>query len=430
MGRLPKKTTGSVRLIAAADLHLGRKIPLPDALNCDAVSPEGAWQRLVDLVIGEEGEVDALLLAGDLIDKEENVLEAPYYFEKGLQRLAAKNKPVIAIAGNHDHCSLRRRQKILSYPHFYLLGLQGVWETIQLQFGERTVHFEGWSFPASEFPKNPLSLLPPCKKGTITIGLLHGECDGAKESPYAPFTTRELSTAGRLCWVLGHIHIPRILCQEPPVFYCGSLQGLDSSEKGERGAYVIDIDPSGHVETTFIPLAGAVWHEIVLNITGVDVEEYEMLVRQELEKSISFWNGLNAIALKVIFQGEAEDMRSSITRIGQIQESYFSLNKQGSLIDCYVHLCIIEIRPKVDLTLLAKEKTIVGLLAKNLLVLQEGQASERKSIVVKVKELLEQSTQRYPHFKPLEDDGMLEQQLLSKGYQMLAELLEQKEKSQ
>ncbi|MBS3904531.1 MAG: DNA repair exonuclease [Simkania sp.] len=428
MRGLPKKPADCVRLIAAADLHLGRKVPIPEFLYSDATSPEGAWQRVVDLVVDEEAEVDVLLLAGDIFDKEENVLEAPYCFERGLQRLAAKDKPVIAIAGNHDYRSLQRRHRLFSFPQFYLLGQGGVWETIQLTLGERVICFEGWSFPSSTFVKNPLLTLGPKENSQVTIGLLHGECDGKKESPYAPFTTQELARTGRECWVLGHIHNPEVLCQEPYIFYCGTLQGLDSSEKGPRGVWVIDIDRTGRLHPTFFPIAGAIWMEVIVNITGVDIDDYEVRLQQELTKDIPLWEGLGSVAIEVIWQGKTHDMNVAVKRIQEIQGMYLSLNKNGSLLECMVHTCKIDIRPEIDLLLLSNEKTIVGLLANQLLLLEQSVGGESRSLLFKLREFLEQAWQRYPYFMQQVDDHVLKQELISKGYQILAELLEQQEK--
>lgn len=429
MGKISSKDPGNVRLIAVADLHLGRVIPLPEVLKNYFMTPEGAWERLVDFVIDEGNQVDGLLLAGDIFDREENVLEAPYFFEKGLKRLSEAEKVVVAIAGNHDWRSLKRRYRLLSLPRIHVLGLEDTWEHIDVKFRSRTIRIEGWSFPSSEYKRNPLMFIPPPSKDITSIGLLHGECDGNKESPYAPFTSKELAETGRQCWVLGHIHIPRFLRTDPPIFYCGSLQGLESSEQGKRGIWIIDVDEKGRIEVDMIPTASLLWHELVIDITGIDPEEYETLLQRTVEKECTGWPFLKALSMQVNWIGEVHEGMKTREKLIKIEGLYFTLNKQGTLIDCHVHTSNIGVRPAVDLTLLSQEKTIMGLIAKQLVELENDKLQERRVFLQKMKNCIEKTAFSYSHFSLLIDEEELAKQLKAKGYEILIGLLDQREKT-
>ncbi len=422
MGRIPPKVPGSVRLIAAADLHLGRVLPLPQMVKNFLIRPETTWEKIVDLTLDEELQIDALLLAGDLFDKEENLLEAPYAFEQGLKRLAKAQKPTVAIAGNHDFRSLRRRHRLLSFPSLHLLGLENSWESIDLSLGSQTIRIEGWSFPASEYKKNPLSFLPPPTKGITTIGLLHTDCDGNRDSPYAPCTSKELSESGRHAWVLGHIHVPRLLRNDPPIISCGSPQGLDPSEQGPHGVFIIDIDSKGALHTQMLPLASLLWQTITVDITNEHPENYEVLLQKTLEKIIDPWETLKVISIEVVWIGEAQNAAASRDRLKTI-EPYFTLNKHGQLIDCHVHSSKIAIMPAIDLNVLSQEKTIAGLIAKNLLEIQSN-----SGFVSQARSFIEQTASRYPHFSLSMDEETLSKELRLKGYEILIELLKQETK--
>lgn len=427
MQDLPKKKEGSIRLIAAADLHLGRSLCLPEIWKTLELSVEKAWESLVGLVTNDQMEIDALLLAGDLFDREDNVLEVPFLFEKGLRRIAAKRKKVVAIAGNHDYKALSKRKHLLAYPEFHLLGEGGVWESVELQFGERTICFEGWSFPSSTYSKSPLETLPPRKKEPLIVTILHGECGGNKESCYAPFTERELLLAKRDLMVLGHIHIPKMLQQQPDIFYCGSLQGLDSTEVGPRGAFIIDIDRSGNIESTFCPLAALLWMKMDFDVTDIDLEEYAVELQKKVQKSIPFWDGLKVLSFDIIWRGYTPKLQESLQKIHQIEGSYFSVQKNGTFLECFINSCKAEIRPKIDLQLLAGEKSPLGWLATKILDLEKQDSIESKNMLRKAKEFLEQRAGHYPHFSHSLTNTDLEKNLLFQATELLADLFAQRE---
>ena len=97
MSNFPLKKPGTIRLIAAADLHLGRRISVPEVIENSFLTPEGVWENLVDLVLDPNVGADALLLAGDIFDKEEDILEAPYFFE--MASYFQKSDLIISRAG-------------------------------------------------------------------------------------------------------------------------------------------------------------------------------------------------------------------------------------------------------------------------------------------------------------------------------------------
>ncbi|KSU84787.1 Exodeoxyribonuclease I subunit D [Fictibacillus enclensis] len=87
-----------MRLLHTADWHLGRTLEGRSRL-------EEQQQFLDELVqIAEEERVDAIIMAGDVFDTVNPPAAAEQMFYDGMARLSDRGRrPVIAIAGNHDH---------------------------------------------------------------------------------------------------------------------------------------------------------------------------------------------------------------------------------------------------------------------------------------------------------------------------------------
>ena len=85
-----------MRLLHTSDWHLGRSFHGTSLLEEQAQ----AMARIVELA--KEGEVDAVLIAGDIYDRAIPPAEAVQLFNNTLAQLRLSGAAVIAIAGNHD----------------------------------------------------------------------------------------------------------------------------------------------------------------------------------------------------------------------------------------------------------------------------------------------------------------------------------------
>jgi exonuclease SbcD len=85
-----------MRLLHTSDWHLGRSFHGTSLLEEQAM----AMARIVELA--KEGEVDAVLIAGDIYDRAIPPAEAVQLFNDTLAQLRLSGAAVIAIAGNHD----------------------------------------------------------------------------------------------------------------------------------------------------------------------------------------------------------------------------------------------------------------------------------------------------------------------------------------
>ena len=97
----------SVRILFVGDMHLGRlpsRVPSAaldrEGMNLLEIGPAGTWKRIVDAAI-EHG-VDAVALAGDLVERDNAMFEAYGPLATGVRKLVAQGIIVAGVAGNHD----------------------------------------------------------------------------------------------------------------------------------------------------------------------------------------------------------------------------------------------------------------------------------------------------------------------------------------
>jgi len=247
------------RLLFVGDIHLGRRPSrLPDDLGefgiePSEVTPAAAWRASVRLAV--ESRVDAVVLAGDVVESLDDRFEAYGHLADGVKDLVAAGIPVFAVAGNHDVLALPRLAEQM--PEFRLLGARGRWETAEVAVGEGASRLQllGWSFPSQQVRENPLAALRSTPEaGVATLGVLHCDLDGGSSS-YAPVPRAAFESAPGDAWLLGHIHRPSELGDPRPIGYLGSLTALDPGEPGPHGPWLVHVAGPGAVRAEHVPLA-------------------------------------------------------------------------------------------------------------------------------------------------------------------------------
>ena len=265
-----------MKLLCVGDIHLGRqpaRLPagLADELKASELGPAAAWRLAVDFALRDE--VDAVLLAGDVVEQEDDFYEAYGDLRRGVDRLAAAGTRVLAVSGNHDVQVLPRLADAV--PGFELLGRGGAWEVKGVPGRDgRRVQVLGWSFPERRVSTSPLAAhdLPVLDRGSgPIIGLLHCDRDAAG-SPYAPVRSAELADTPADAWLLGHIHKPERLAPPRPIGYLGSLTGLDPGEAGPRGPWRLEYAGS-ELALEHLPLAPLRWEEVEVALDGLESAE-------------------------------------------------------------------------------------------------------------------------------------------------------------
>ncbi len=356
-----------MKILAVGDMHLGRTPSrLPPDLSASDHGPAEAWRRSVDTAI--EHEVAAVLLAGDLVDRDDDFFEAYRALEEGVRRLTDAGIAVIGVAGNHDLKVLPRLVEHI--PQFRLLGKGGTWES-QVIDGSESVTIWGWSFPPAGVAGNPLEDQTFGLESGINLGLLHCDRDAVADSRYAPVASADLRAAHLDGWLLGHIHKPDTLSVESPSGYLGSLTGLDRGEPGPRGPWLITVGGGRITEVEHLQLAPLRWEALEVDLEGIG--EAADARGRLLDAVKALDAGLAALAmppvaagLSVRFTGRTGLGDDAVRELSEDDRNHLYSGAAGTRY-FIPKPPLADTRPEVDLEELAQRRDPIGLLAQRLL---------------------------------------------------------------
>lgn len=400
-------------LLAVGDLHLGaRPSRLPEALTGQSaeLGTTGVWQRILDQAL-EQG-VDAVVLAGDVVEDEDDFFEAYRELASGVERLLAAHIRILGVVGNHDVRVLPRLADQL--PGFELLGRGGVWETATLESAGTQLTLHGWSFPSPYWRESPLQSVTLEPGPGINIGVLHADRD-QPGSPYAPVGSAELRDAGLDGWLLGHIHKPDALSVARPIGYLGSATGLDPGESGPRGPWLFELDSGGIQRVTQWQLAPLHWERLAVDLTGIrapeDARERLQSAVQELDASLAGHQvPPQAAALRVEFTGRT-DQGAEVARLME-RESLSALHAGSGRIHYFVETLRYATQPVIELAELARRADPVGLLAQRLQLLEREAADpDRQALVQSAHQQLQEQAGR-SHWQALPGQGITEAEVI------------------
>lgn len=412
----------TARLLFVGDIHLGRvpsRLPanLADlGLTAAELSPAAAWRATVERAIALD--VDAVVLAGDVVDRLEDRFEAHAPLRAGVQRLVDAEVPVFGVAGNHDVEALPRLARQI--PAFRLLGERGSWQAAHVSARSRAtarpgdddgeagsaaagdvtgVRLVGWSFPSERVRTSPLeSLRIGPEPGIATLGVLHCDLD-AGSSPYAPVARAALRAVPFDGWLLGHVHRPDALDEAVPIGYLGSLVGLDPGEPGRRGPWLVDVEGPGRVRASQIALAPIRYEraevELSASAPGASVED----VQDEAFAALS--RGLTGIADRMSGDDDQGALRLVACRLSvsgpgrhepavravlDLSERHPTESRSGA--HYYIESLEERARPDLDLESIAIGDDPPALLARRLLALQRGGA-DAEALVASARQRLD-----------------------------------------
>ena len=424
-----------MKLLAVGDMHLGRR---PSRLPSELVhspadlGPAAAWRDTVDHAIREK--IDAVLLAGDVIESEKDFFEGFHPLKQGVDRLTTAGIQVIAVAGNHDVFVLPKLADLLEgRGNFKLLGRGGIWEAQQVQAKGEQLTVWGWSFAQQKVTNSPLAEAKFDRHSDPQLGLLHCDLDRSG-SPYAPVSRSELRASGLDGWLLGHIHTPDNLCPDSLCGYLGCLSGMDPGEFGPRGPWILNIKDGQLREVSQVPLAPLRWLR-----SELDVSEVEHLADLDSRLAEHIRN------LDTDISAEAFPPKAVGIRLTLIGRSHFAKETtrwvEGRLehppqftlsdTDYFVEYCSSAVLPEIDLEELAQQRNPMGLLAQNILLLNEPRENpDRMALVSAAKSHFASSLQNQnwrkleSNAERLEEDAVVEQ-LRQAGIQAINELYAQ-----
>ena len=385
------------QLLCVGDLHLGRRpthLPPREAgLDPNDLGPEAAWRACVRTAL--EREVDAVLLAGDVVERLEDRFAAWNALLEGVTELTEAGVPVVGVAGNHDVEALPRLADRL--PAFRLLGRGGRWESYDVEKGTKPVlRVWGWSFAERVHERSPLEGFPGKRaRGLCEIGLVHADLD-QKKSPYAPVAKRELAAKNLAAWLLGHVHKPG-LGGSPPIGYLGAVTGFDPTDTGPRGPWLLELDDAGKLHTEHIALQPLRYEQVDVDVSELEadddaawedtlhgalfahaVEAVGERLAPELERAGGTTRAVSVRARLVGDSSAAGACRRALRSI-EARAGGLPRMRAGHAV-VFLDRVVDEVRAARDLELLARDTSYPGLLAKRILSL-ESMDSEGKRLV-------------------------------------------------
>lgn len=263
-----------VRFVHAADLHLDSPFQ-----GVSEVAPHiaaelreatfAAYERIIDLCI--ERQVDALLVAGDVYDGADRSLTAQLRFQEGLRRLDRHGIRSFICHGNHD--PLDGWSAGLHLPESCVRFGTEVAAAPLTADGRAVVY--GISYPTAAVREDLSARFRPEGEHEFSIGLLHCNVESrAGHGNYAPATLAGLAESGIDYWALGHVHTRQVLrAARPAVVYPGNPQGLDVTETGQRGVYIVEVAGPGRIQLEFAPTCGIQWARLGVDIAAIESEQ-------------------------------------------------------------------------------------------------------------------------------------------------------------
>jgi exonuclease SbcD len=434
----------TVTLLCVGDLHLGRRptrLPAELGLRPEDLGPEAAWRRAVDEAL--ERRVDAVLLAGDVIERIEDRFRAFAALEDGVRRLSAAGVRVLAVAGNHDVEALPRL--VQRSAGLELLGAGAErWQRVRIEGQGSRLDLWGWSFRQRLETLSPLASFPAdrARDGqTPTLGLLHTELD-EPGSRYAPVRREALAALGLDGWLLGHVHRPAELSSRAPIGYLGSLSPLDPGEPGQRGPWLVESPGRGPLRFTHLPLAPLRYEGLDLDVAALPEQgpgdladtlalhlERELLPAFAARQRTALQQ-LRALALRIQLSGESA--HGPFLRAAARNLTGQALRRPEELADCtvFVESFVDRTRPRLDLVALSRDNSYPGLLARRLLALEQGQEEGRR-LLAAARDRWSRDAAEHAPWRELgaaaepPAEGELRAALLDSGRRALVELLAQ-----
>jgi len=314
-----------MKFIHTADLHLdspflGLRNTPTDLQTQIMQSTFVAFEQLVTNAI--EQQVDFIVIAGDIYDRDEHSIQAENFFIHQCEKLQAQQIKVYLSYGNHDYQQVNDANSLLP-DNVYVFGNQV--ETKQLTTSDGTsVAISGFSYDSRWITDDRTNEYPIKSQVDIQIGMLHGMVSGSKEkhANYAPFKLAELTAKGYDYWALGHIHKREVLSENPWIIYSGNTQGRHKNEPGEKGYYQVELK-NGHLVPEFVAIAPIIWTSLSVEfVSTVTAADLQLLLLKKLEEQLSTRTQLVQIILKSeTIDPDLQNNVESGLLLGQLQRS-------------------------------------------------------------------------------------------------------------
>ncbi len=232
-----------MKILHMADVHLGME-PFKDR-ECGAGMGQRIWDAFAEaLEAAERGQVDLILIAGDLFHRQPLKREL-----KEVNALFGEltRARVVLMAGNHDYLS--KNSAYRGFPwneNVYMFPSE---EWAYFEFPELGVTVYGFSYEHREIREARYDSVAKLPNRGLHILLAHGG-----DEKHIPMGLGQLKQLSMDYIALGHVHKPRQLL-ENRIVMAGDLQPLEHQDVGPRGYWITEFK-KGEARTAFYPIRG------------------------------------------------------------------------------------------------------------------------------------------------------------------------------
>lgn len=361
-----------LKIIHTADIHLDSPFRMEDPQKAQARKNElrAAFSSLMYWAKSENA--DLMLIAGDLFDSPH---PSPDTVEFVISQFASCPGCQFVIApGNHDFAATDSVYEKARFPENVKVFRSEKLSCLHFDsLAGHEVNIYGYAFTSPILDRNPFATFRAENQNAINLLCGHGTVGSEKEKD-CPITLDEIRASGFDYIALGHIHNnPGIKKVENTFFgYSGSLEPRSFSDRGERGAFKLEVDKRGGQFTcrpAFFRLCRRVYAVDSLNLTGVTTEEEILEKVANLLRVKSY--GQDTL-LRLIFEGSlAADLDIPLKKIeGMTSQLYYCQLRDHTT-------------PDYDLEALKKDPTIKGELVRALAHMLESPKEEERMIAAR-----------------------------------------------
>lgn len=253
-----------MKLLHFADLHLDAPFAWarPETARFRRRNRREALTRI--LALASEERVDAILVAGDLIELDR---VRPDTLEFLRSSFASVEIPIYIAPGNHDWVSPRSPYLHVAWPPNVHVFTSDRLEPVTLDHG---LTLWGAAHRAPANTAGFFSGFRPDRAG-LHIAVAHASertalpWQEAGKQPHAPFEAAELEAAGLMHAFLGHYHLPR---DADRYTYPGNPDPLEFGETGERGPVIATMTPDGSFVRDRRLVAVSEVHDLTISLDG------------------------------------------------------------------------------------------------------------------------------------------------------------------
>ncbi len=299
-----------IKILHAADLHLDS--PFEGLSEGKAAQRRAEQRELLGKIAraAQDGQVQLVLLAGDLLDSDSAYTETSEELIKALGSIPA---PVFISPGNHDCYTRTSPYARLSLPSNVHIFKSNSIDCVELsELGVRV-----WGAAFTDKYSAPLleGFSAEKAEGILDVMCIHGEV--GKGSQYNPISTQAIVQSGMDYIALGHIHAGSGLNKQGNTYYAwpGCPEGRGFDECGEKQIYIVELG-DGQCELMPVCVASRRYEILKIELEGRQALD---AVREALPENTE------SDIYRIILRGETDEAPDISLLRQKLEGSFYSL---------------------------------------------------------------------------------------------------------